>query len=147
LPDVLTDWRNALVTELRLAFPDAEVMSGPRTGVSRDKARIAVFAPPEPMGHLSDRVVVATSRMWIRYWPPRSEQPPAQTDWNGEDMSELEAAKTALEAFLRPRQASLGVTNLWFFLVDSITIDPDPEEWGVEARLTGQGDNLAATAG
>lgn len=146
MPDVLTDWRQALVDELKLSFPEAEVMSGPRTGVSRDRDRITVFAAPEPMGHLGDRIVVATPRMIVRYWPARSEQPPEDDDWNGEDMTPLESAKTALELFLRDRQASLGVTNLWFYLVDSVLIDPDPEEWGVEARLTGQGANLAATS-
>jgi hypothetical protein len=146
LADVLGDWREALGAQLKLAFPDAEVVYGPRTGVSRDKRRIAVFAPPEPMGHLGDRIVVATPRMVVRFWPARSRQPPEDEDWFGEDMSPLEEAKAELELFLRDRQASLGVTNLWFYLVDSIEIDPDPEEWGIEARLTGQGANLAATS-
>lgn len=145
MADVLTGWRQALITALSTQFPTAEVMSGPRTGVSRDKVRINVFASSDPQGHLGDRVSVATPRMVVRYWPPRSEQPPSDTDFTGEDTTPLEEAKNAVETFLKTKQTSLAVTNLWYFRVESARIDPDPEEWGVEFLLQGFGLNVAET--
>lgn len=145
MADVLTDWRAALVTALASQFSTAEVKSGPRTGVSRDKIRINVFAPQDPLGHLEGRVSVATPRMIVRYWPNRSEQPSNDTGFTGEDTTVLEAAKNAVETFLQTKQTTLGVTNLWYWRVDEVVIDPDPEEWGVEFRLTGFGKNLAET--
>ena len=145
MPDVLTDWRSALVTALTTQFPTAEVKSGPRAGVSRDKIRINVFAPATPIGHLADRVSVANPQMLVRYWPSRSEQPPNDTGFTGEDTTALEAAKNAVETFLKTKQTSLGVTNLWYFRVESSRIDPDPEEWGVEFVLQGFGLNVAET--
>lgn len=143
MANVLTDWRTALETALAAAFPTAEVMGGVRRGVSRDKPRIAVFPDPAAQGHMADRIVVGTPRMIVRYWPKRSELParelPPQTD-------DLEQARYDVETTLRGLQTSLGVTDLWYFLVESSMIDPDPEEWGVEVKLVGYGRNVAAIA-
>ncbi len=143
MANVLTDWRVALVGALTTAFPapTTEVKSGQRSGVSRDKARIAVFSG----GYREDgsRVVVGIPVMIVRYWPKRSKQPATN---NPADPSQLEEAAVALMTALRPFQASLGVTNLWFFRVESVTVDDDPDEWGVEATLVGMGKNMAVLA-
>lgn len=126
------------MTQLAAAFPTAEVASGERSGVSLDKDRINVFAGPWRKD--SGRAVVAQPTMIVRYWPARGEQPATATP---HDPDELDDALDALLAALRPLQASLAVTNLWYFLVDSSDTDEDPAEWGVEARLVGYGKNLA----
>jgi hypothetical protein len=49
---------------------------------------------------------------------------------------------------LQARQAQIenSVDDLWYFRVQSVVIDEDPEEWGVEARLLGFAKNVAAVA-
>jgi hypothetical protein len=143
MSNVLSDWRSALVSALTTAFPDAEVKSGKRTGVSRDRDRINVFADPQPQGHLADRIVVATPRLVVRYWKRRSELPPVDSP---ADPTELEQARQDLEEFVETHQASLGIADLWFFQLETIMVDDDPDEWGVEAKLIGYGNNLAAIA-
>lgn len=138
-----TSWRDALVTALASAFPTAEVRPGARTGVSRDKDRVNVFSQPGSWQRDQTHGVVANPSMIVRYWPARSKQPPTDTP---HDPDELDNARDALLAALRPLQASLSVTNLWYFLVDSALTDEDPDEWGVEVRLKGFAKNLAAIA-
>ncbi|MBA2642653.1 MAG: hypothetical protein H0U82_06995 [Actinobacteria bacterium] len=136
--NLISEWRRALVSELQTAFPGAEVTSGRRAGVSRE-LRIAVFFD----GHREtpDRVVVARTVMIVRYWPAHAADTPA-------DPSELEQAAYDLMRLLqdRQKQIELAVDDLWFFRVESVVTDEDPEEWGVEARLLGFAKNVAAIA-
>lgn len=138
---LMTDWRNALIPELEEAFPGALVAAGERTGVSRDRDRINVF--PGGWSRDGGRAVVANPIMLIRYWPKRSKQPASDVP---HDPTELDDARDAMLTALRPLQATLGVTNLWYFLVDSAEVDEDPDEWGVEFRLRGFGKNTATIA-
>jgi len=142
MANVVTSWRLALVTALDTAFPDAEVKSGLRTGVSRDKDRINVFSDPQVQGHLPERIVVSSPRMVIRYWKKRSEMPPPDSP---PDPTELEQARQDLETFIQSHQKP-SVTDLWYCQLESLRVDEDPEEWGVEARLVGYGRNLALLA-
>lgn len=142
MANVVTSWRQQLVAALTLAFPDAEVKSGKRQGVSRDVDRINVFADPQAHGHLPDRIVVASPRMVIRYWKRRSEMPAVA---DPPDPAELEQARQDLETFFEQNQKP-AVTDLWFAQLESIRIDDGLDEWGVEARLVGYGRNLAVTA-
>lgn len=143
MANVLTNWRVALVTALQTAFPapTTEVKSGQRTGVSRDKARIAVFSG----GYREDggEVVVGLPVMIVRYWPKKSKQP---SPGSPADPSQLEEAAVGLMVALQPLQASLGVTGLWYFRTESVTVDEDADEWGVEATLVGYGKNVAVLA-
>jgi hypothetical protein len=134
---LLTSWRAALVAHLETAFPNAEVISGRRAGVSRDLDRLCVFWP----GWQEDAADVYFARpsMIVRYWPARSKQP---TD-NPNDPGQLEQAAidlmTSLETVQKPGDL---VPNL-YCRVARVTPDYDPEEWGVEAELTSWTVNLA----
>lgn len=143
MANILSSWRSALVSALATQFPNADVGTGVRVGVSRDKDRIRVFADPVEQGHLGDRIVVGTPRLIVRYWKQQSIQPPPDTP---ADPTELEQARFDLETFLETKQASLGVSGLWFFQIESVKIDEDPNEWGIEAKLVGFTKNYAAIA-
>lgn len=137
MPNQLTDFRSHIVTTLTAAFPSAEVKSGRRQGVSRDKDRIAVFYPNPAWTIDPARAVVGRAILLVRYWKKRSELPPNETTWWQEDESELEQALADLLDALRAVQGLTGIAGRrpWYFLIDSGVIDPDPEEWGVEVRL------------
>lgn len=140
---LIADWRASLVTHLAAAFPAAEVRGGRRQGVSRDKDRINVFAGSPAYRRNPERAVVANPVMVVRYWKQHSKQPRSTSP---PDPTELEDAAMSLITSLRTVQASLAVTNLWYFLVDGFDVDDDPEEWGVETTLLGFAKNLAAVA-
>jgi hypothetical protein len=141
MANVVSDWREALVTALATAFPNAEVKSGQRQGVSRDKDRVNVFFGGWQRSQ--DRAVLAQPTMIVRAWKSDSKIPGAT--WPN-DPEELEQLSIDLLTALRAIQALPTLTRPWFFNVDSVTIDTDPEEWGVEARLVAWTANLAAIA-
>ena len=143
MSNVLSDWRNALIGVLQTQFPTAEVRAGVRQGVSRDKDRINVFADPTEQTHVPGRIVVETPRLLVRYWKAFNITPPPNTP---ADPTPLEQARYDLEIFLRAQQNTLGVSGLWYFLVESTKIDEDPKEWGIETRLQGYTKNYAAIA-
>lgn len=139
--NLISDWRRALIAELKTAYPDALVTSGRRAGVSREQ-RITVFSD----GYREDasRVVVAHPVMVIRYWPARGDTASAESP---ADPTELEQAAVDLMTLLEARQAQIesAVTDLWYFRPEQALIDEDPEEWGVELRLTGFARNVAVS--
>jgi hypothetical protein len=141
MANVVSDWRQALVTALATSFPNAEVKSGQRQGVSRDKDRINVFFGG--WNRSQDRAVLAQPTMIVRAWKSDSKIP--DSAWPN-DPTELEQLSIDLLAALRAIQALPTLTRPWFFNVDSVTIDEDPEEWGVEARLVAWTQNLATVA-
>lgn len=140
--NLLSDWRRALMSELKTAYPEAEVRAGRRTGVSRDKVRINVFS--EGAAEMADRVVVANPVMVIRFWPDRSKIPDTQPP----DPTQLEQALHDVMRLLGERQEQIerAVDDLWYFRVQAAEIDEDPEEWGVQFRLLGFARNVAVVA-
>lgn len=140
--NLVSDWRRALMSELQTAHPDAEVTAGRRTGVARDRERICVFF--DGYQELSQRVVVANPVLVVRVWPDRSKLP-SDTP---QDPTQLEQAAVDLMRLLQDRQQQIerSVDDLWYFRVQSVVIDEDPEEWGVEARLLGFAKNVAVVA-
>lgn len=127
-PDLITHWREALVTYLTAQFPDAKVKSGERSGVSRSEELIAVFWP----GWQEDsNPNYARPTMVVRMWPGRSKQPTKNPD----DPTPLEQAAMrlmiALQAVDKPGDL---VDNLYCRLA-SVQPDYDPKEWGIEAVL------------
>lgn len=140
--NLISDWRRALMSELKTAYPAAEVRAGRRTGVSRDLVRIHVFS--DGYQEVADRVVVANPVMLIRFWPDRSKLPDSQPL----DPTQLEQAMVDVMKLLQDRQEQIerSVDDLWYFRVQSALIDEDPEEWGVEFRLLGFAKNVAAVA-
>lgn len=140
--NLISDWRRAVMSELKTAYPQAEVRAGRRTGVSRDQVRIYVFA--EGVSELAERVVVANPVLVIRFWPDRSKLP----DDTPLDPTQLEQAMVDVMRLLQDRQEQIerAVDDLWYFRVQSAEIDLDPEEWGVQFRLLGFAKNVAAVA-
>lgn len=139
--NLISQWRRALISELKTAYPDALVTSGRRSGASAIQ-RITVFF--DGYGEDAGRVVVARPLMVIRYWPARGEIPAAD---DPADPTELEQAAVDLMTLLEARQSQIerGVTDLWYFRPQTATIDEDPNEWGVEVRLLGFAKNVAVS--
>ena len=128
--NLLTDARVAIIEKLAAAFPSARIVSGERAAGATSSPTIAVHI--EGYRRQPSRAVVAIPVLIIRYWPARDRLP--KTD--PRDPTALEQACSDLMLALEPHQGSLEVPDLWYFLVDSVVPDYDPEEWGVEARLT-----------
>jgi hypothetical protein len=141
-PSIITLWRQALVAFLEEAFSDedVEVISGPRSGVSRDKVRIAVFWPgwQEDSGNPN----FARPTMKIRFWPDRSKQPAADP----KDPAPLEQAATDLMAALQTVQKPGDLVDGLYCRVATIVADDDPNEWGIEATLVSWTINPATIA-
>lgn len=139
---LVTDWRLALVSALRTAFPLATVKSGQRNGVNKDGQDLihVMFAGYDEDG---GQVVVANPRMFVRYWPTRAHAPDDSSPW---DPAPLEDAAVSLATALRGVQTSLAVDGLWYFRTVSVETDEDPEEWGVQATLLGFATNVAVVA-
>jgi hypothetical protein len=131
LPDVVTAFREALGADLLLAFPEAEIMYGSRTGKAVDHPKLAVFWAGSTE---QTEVIVGEARYMVRYWPV---SPKLVNDAPSgvRDPSELEAAAFALQDFFRSKQTSYRATGAWYSRLLRVTPDYDPEEWGVEAEL------------
>lgn len=138
MANLISTWREAVAADLAAQFPRADVKSGERAGVSRDKARINVFWPGTTED--SGQVVVGRASLIIRYWPQRSKQPDAAAP---ADPTDLEQAAFDLQDFLQTKQHGYDSAGVWFCRLVSVTPDYDPAEWGVEAVLEAQFTNPA----
>lgn len=136
MANLVSTWRAAVVADLATQFPLADVRSGERTGVSRDKARISVHWPGS--NEVSGEVVVGQANLIIRYWPQRSKQ---METVSPSDPTDLEQAAYDLQDFLQTKQTAY--TGVWYCRLVSVTPDYDSDEWGVEAILTAQFTNPA----
>lgn len=128
----LDTWAESLTADLKLEFPDADVMHGERTGRATDRARITVFWAGDI--EFSSAVVAAQARLIVRYWPVTAklrDDAPAGV----RDPSELMAARASLKAFLEGKQTAYPSTGVWFSRLVRVTPDYDPGEWGVEGEL------------
>lgn len=123
----VTDWRAALVTLLGTTFPSAEVLSGARTGFSRDKDRIVVFWPRTPV---DTNVNYLRPQMLIRYFAKTPRRPRGRTEGQIDD-TPLEQAAWDLTNALMPVRTTL-VSNLYFELAG---VTPNRDEFYVEAQL------------
>jgi hypothetical protein len=140
MTNLVTDFREALVADLQLEFPDADVLSGIRTGKAVDRAKIAVFWPGTR--EMQGRVVVGEARIVVRYWPV-SAKVRDQSTAGVRDPGELEQAAWDLQTFLQTKQTSYGASGAWFCRLVSVEPDYDPDEWGVEAVIAVMFDNPA----
>jgi len=137
MTNLVSSWREELARDLAAQF-DAEIVNGMRTGTSRDLNRIAVFWPG--VREVPGRVVVSEPRLTVRYWPKN----PKLRTGSPQDPTELEEAGYALMEFLQTKQTAYTETaGVWFFRVQSVTPDYDPDEWGVEAILVANANNVA----
>lgn len=135
MANLISTWRLALVSYLTTEFPNADVLSGERTGVSRDKPRICVFMPTDGLKQFERDGAMATVVMVVRYWPKRGKQPQPGSPL---DPTDLEQAVWDLATSLEQvRSSGLSTSDDLTFEVPSIEPDYDPDEWGVEATLVG----------
>jgi hypothetical protein len=135
----VTTWRRALVTLLTEAFPEAEVLRGYRTGVSRDKDRIAVYWPRTP-AHANPNYM--RPQMTIRFWV-KNPKLSARLEEVERDDAPLEQAQWDLATVLLPARASLpGLLGILYFEVRDIS--PNREDFSITALLDGQVQNQAA---
>jgi hypothetical protein len=144
MPNLISDFRTALVADLVTEFPTAEVLQGPRVGRSVDKPRITVFWAGSQ--EQSGLVAVGEATVIVRYWPA-SPKVADQSPSGVRDPGELEQAAWDLQAFLETKQTAYGATGTWVCRLTDVQPDYDPEEWGVEARIVLQFDNPATHAG
>jgi hypothetical protein len=138
--NLITDWREQLVTYLAGEFPDAVVEAGVRPeGPSRDKDRICVFWPG--ISEAGD-INYANPTMTIRFWVKDPKTAPLRP--TPRDDTPLEQAGWDLMTALQPVRTTLDPDGRYYFRVTSIV--PDREEWGVEASLFAWTVNPAAIA-
>lgn len=128
----LVAWRNALTTDLAVAFPDTDILNGERSGKATDRAKLTVFWAGD--SEAGNNVVVGEARFFVRYWPVtaklRDDAPAGVRNPN-----ELETAKLELQDFLQSKQVSYPSTGVWFSRLVRVAPDYDPDEWGVEGEL------------
>lgn len=128
MSNLITDWREQLITHLEASFPNAEVEAGERPHQpSRDKDRLCVFSPG--FGEAGD-VNFANPLMTVRYWvkDPKTKVSPVPRD-----DTPLEQAAWDLSTALQPVQTTLDPGQRYYFRLTSVEIDR--EEQGVEAKL------------
>lgn len=127
MSNLITDWRTALVDLLEETFPAAEVLSGFRSGLSRDRDRIAVFWARTPV---DGNVNYLRPQIAIRFWPKQPRQPRNLREGQL-DETPLEQAAWDLTNALMPVRTTL-VANLYFELAG---ITPNRADFSVEAQL------------
>lgn len=127
---VIRDWREAVHTHLAASFPAADVVSGRRTGVARDRDVIAVFWPGWRVNQRD--IALATPTLTIRYWPARSKQPSTTSPPDPGDLED--AAAALMEAMRDKRKSGDFVAGLACF-VSEVTPVYDDDEWMVEATV------------
>jgi hypothetical protein len=133
MANVLTDFQNALASDLAAQYPLAEVMRGERVGKAVDKARVCVFWPGTR--EIAGRVQEAEATVIVRYWPVTAKVRD-QASQGVRDPSELEQAAWDLQTFLQTKQVAYSASGAWFCRLTSVEPDYDPEEWGVQATIT-----------
>jgi hypothetical protein len=133
----VTEWRRALVELLAGAFPDAEVLDGYRTGLSRDKDRIAVYWPRTPFDGNPNYM---RPQMAIAYFvkDPRAS---ARLKEIQRDDAPLEQAHWDLSTLLLRNRQALLAGELYYELRD---IAPNRVDFSVVATLDGRMMNAAA---
>jgi len=129
--NLIGSFRLALGADLAVAFPEAELLYGERTGKAVDKARLSIHwaATTE-----QSTVVVGQATFLVRYWPITAElRNDAPLDVR--DPGELEQAAWDLQTFFKSKQTAYPSTGAWYSRLLRVTPDYDPDEWGVEAEL------------
>lgn len=128
MSNVLTDWRTAVMAHLdsQLQGGSFAVRAGEHDGGSRDRKLVHVFVPSQ---RTDGEVNFARPQMIVRAWIPKPKVPKQQEPPDPEPVEQL---MLDLAAALRPIIATAVPDG--YFLVDEI--EPDYEDWGVQATLT-----------
>jgi hypothetical protein len=138
MSNLLTDWREALEEYLSVEL-DAEIVAGPRIGLSRDHDLIGVWWPGQAASARS--INFANPRMTVRYWRKRPKTTLKEVPF---DPRPLEQGAIDLLKALEPKRVELLPGKLYFEIPG---IKPLPDEYALEAELLGWAVNPAAIAG
>lgn len=122
---------SAIVAHLAATFPSADVVAGRRTGVSRDKDRIAVFNPGYPVTR-SD-LAFSTPAIIVHYFVSRSKQPDAEAS---PDPSSLYDAQEALLAAFQGKDETGSFASNFACVSFETSVDDSADQWMVELTIT-----------
>ncbi len=130
--NILTAWRRAVQAHLdeHLQGGSFEVVAGERDGAA-DRRVATVFAPP--VRAEGGNVNFARPILLVRCWLPKGKQPATSDPRDPEPIEQLmiDVAETLQAIQVLPDLAGDGL----FFHVTQI--EPDYEDWGVQATLEG----------
>lgn len=136
--NVLTEWRQAVMTQLDANLQDGgfTVIAGERDEKSRDRDLACVFAPP--LRADQGNVNFARPVLLVRAWKASDRMPKAKP----RDPEQIEQLMIDLATCLQDIQVLPDITGggLYFFVTE---LEPDYEDWGVQATLTGWARNPA----
>ena len=122
---------NAIAVHLAATFPAAEVIKGNRTGVSRDKDRLAVFNAGFPVTRPD--LAFSNPTITVRYFVSRSKQPDSEATPDPDDL--YDAQENLLAAF-QGRDVTGSFAPNFACVAFETTIDDTPEEWRVDLTIT-----------
>ncbi len=131
MSNILSDWRKRLVAHLdvNLQGGDFEVRSGERDGEVKDKKLAVVFAPP--ISEWAQDINFVQPLMIVRAWVPKPKQPRSSSPPDPEPVEQL--MLDLLEVFDETLQTTL-VPDFYFRVQ---RVEPDYDDWGVQATLLG----------
>jgi hypothetical protein len=121
----------AIAAHLASVFPAAEVVKGNRTGVSRDKDRIAIFNPGFPVTRPD--LAFSNPKIIVRYFVSRSKQ--LDSDATPDPTSLYDAQEALLAAFQGKDVTGSFAANFACVAFET-TVDDTPEEWRVDLTIT-----------
>jgi hypothetical protein len=133
--NVITEWRKAVAAHIEVNLQDGayagKVKPGERDGVSRENIA-CVFAPPLKTD--SGNVNFARPVLIVRVWVGRAKTPAKEEPRDPEPVEQLMLDLAAcLQSIQRPQLPS-AIDGFYAFVTD---IEPDYEDWGVQATLQG----------
>lgn len=123
----VTLWRAALIALLKQSFPAADVVGGERSGIAREKDRIAVFWQRSPF---DANVNYVRPRITVRYWTKVPKASAMLKDVPRDD-GPIEQAGWDIVNALMPQRTTL-VTNLYYEIYD---VSPNRAEDAVDVIL------------
>jgi hypothetical protein len=128
LPNLISTFRDELIADLAVRFPDADIHSGFRDAPARDRDRIAVYwtGTVENIAYVQQ----ADAQFVVRYWPRTPIVRNESTD-GIRDPEALEQAAWDLADFLQAKQTAYS--GAWFCRFTGVI--PDYDEWRVDGTL------------
>ncbi len=129
--NILSVWRRALMALIdeKLQGGDFEVRAGERDGASKDRKLAVVFA--QPLSEWSPDVNFVQPVMLVRAWIPKPSMPKASSPPDPEPVEQL------MLDILELLDESVQTTLVEDFYFRVQLVEPDYDDWGVQATLVG----------
>lgn len=130
-PNVITNFRQRVMAHIdaNLQGGDFEVRAGERDGESKDRKLAVVFSPP--IAEWPADINFVQPRLFVRAWIPKPRQPKSSSPPDPEPVEQLMLDMLALF----PETVQTTLVPDMYFRVQSV--EPDYEDWGVQAILLG----------